>query len=56
MRSQSNLGTGIIITVGVAVCRLALFLLKGFRKEEISFFGRLLALHAPTASDRKTEE
>jgi len=38
---QSNLNTIIAVLAGVAVYGLALFLLKGFRKEEIRFFKKL---------------
>jgi O-antigen/teichoic acid export membrane protein len=50
MHPQSNLATIIAVIVGMVVYGLAIFLLKGFRREEISFFRGLLRRGAPPAN------
>ena len=50
LRPQSNLATIIAVIVGAATYAVAIFLLKGFRREEISFFGRLFRGSTPTAN------
>lgn len=42
MQPESSLNVIIAVLVGVAIYVVALFLMRGFRKEEISFFRRLL--------------
>ena len=52
----SNLNVIITVLVGVAVYGVGLFLLKGFKREEIAFFSRLFSKNVPAASsDNKTE-
>lgn len=46
---QSNLATIIAVIVGAAVYGLVIFLLKGFRRDEISFFRQLLRPITPAA-------
>lgn len=57
MHPQSNLNIIITVLVGVAVYGVALFLLKGFKKEEISFFRGLLQRGTSTINlnDDKTK-
>jgi O-antigen/teichoic acid export membrane protein len=50
MHSQSNLNTIITVLVGVAVYGVAIFLLRGFAKEEISFFRELVRRRGPPAN------
>jgi len=50
MHPQSSLATIIAVIVGAAVYGLVIFLLKGFRRDEISFFRRLLRPTIPVAS------
>ena len=47
---QGSLDTIITVLAGVAVYGVAIFLLRGFAKEEISFFWRLLRRSGPAAS------
>lgn len=49
MHPQSDSDTIIAVLVGVAVYGVALFLLKGFTRGEISFFWRLVQRTGPTA-------
>lgn len=52
MRPQNALFTAITVLVGVAGYGLAIFLLRGFAREEISFFRRLLVRNtSPVNSD-----
>jgi O-antigen/teichoic acid export membrane protein len=46
MHPQSNIATIVAVIVGAAVYGLAIFLLKGFRREEIGFFRTLLGRRA----------
>jgi O-antigen/teichoic acid export membrane protein len=56
MHPQSNLNIIITVLVGVAVYGAGLFLLKGLKREEISFFRELLKRRGPTANaDDKAE-
>jgi len=50
MHPQSSLATIIAVIVGAVVYGLVIFLLKGFRRDEISFFRRLLRPTTPAAS------
>ncbi len=56
MHPQSGLATIITVIVGVVIYGVALFLLRGFRREEISFFRELLQRRGPAAnSDDKAK-
>jgi O-antigen/teichoic acid export membrane protein len=50
MHPQGSLDTIIAVLVGVAVYGVAIFLLRGFTKEEISFFRGLFQRSGPTAN------
>lgn len=55
MHPQSNLATIAAIVVGAAIYGLAVFLLKGFRREEISFFRGLLRGSVPAINSSNNE-